>query len=366
MSQDSQISACSVPPEISDSQDDEFVHELNAVDELYFLDRNDTASTPQSENVNIAGENYESDNDEETDYDFLEPSEDDTREYEKQVRFRSETCGCKDFYGEPCSNIIDMDSAIEFREHCKEISKDELDMIIKAELFSHRRSGDHTEAKKHKIKERERPYQEFYFKGRRVCRQTFCFIHNIEKKKMLSIARSLDTDGLSPRVHKNTGKLPKNALKYTDTERIKTFLVKYAADNALPLPGRLPGYKNYQVLLLPSDKTSVDIHQEYETVAKEMQYRSVSLRTFQRQWHELCPNIVITKPCTDLCQHCQDFADRISKSGNLSEEEKELLLEEYNKHVQLAKEQRQYYRSQVKQSKQNFMEMQEDQQKPGM
>jgi hypothetical protein len=28
------------------------------------------------------------------------------------------------------------------------------------------RSGSHTEAKRHKIKERERPYQELYFKGK--------------------------------------------------------------------------------------------------------------------------------------------------------------------------------------------------------
>jgi hypothetical protein len=45
-------------------------------------------------------------------------------------------------------------------------------MVITAELFAHRRSGNHTEAKKHKIKERERPYQEFYFKRKRVCRKT--------------------------------------------------------------------------------------------------------------------------------------------------------------------------------------------------
>ena len=45
------------------------------------------------------------------------------------------TSGFKEFYGEPCSQIIDMDAAIEFREHCKEVSKDELDMIIKAECL---------------------------------------------------------------------------------------------------------------------------------------------------------------------------------------------------------------------------------------
>ena len=207
-------------------------------------------------------------------------------------------------------------------------------------MFAHRHSGSVTEAKKHKIKERERPYQEFYFKGKRVCRQTFCYIHGIEKKKILSIAKSLDTDGLSQ-----------------DSERITTCLVKYAADNALPLPGRLPNYKNCQVLLLPSDKTSVDMHSEYEKVAVAMKYRSINLRTFQRQWHDLCPHIVITKPCTDLCQKCQEFAGRISKSGNITEEEKELLLTEYNKHVQLAKEQRDYYSAQVKLSKDSYMNL---------
>ena len=112
-----------------------------------------------------------------------------------------------------------------------------------------------------------------------------------------------------------------------------------------------------QVLLLPSDKTSVDIHSEYEKIAVVMKYRSISLRTFQRQWHNLCPHIVITKPCTDLCQKCQEFACKISKSGNITEEEKELLLTEYNRHVQLAKEQRDYYRAQVKLSKHNYMDL---------
>ena len=44
------------------------------------------------------------------------------------------------------------------------------------------RSGSHTEAKRHKIKERERPYQELYFKGMQGCRKTFCFIQHREKK----------------------------------------------------------------------------------------------------------------------------------------------------------------------------------------
>ena len=73
------------------------------------------------------------------------------------------------------------------------------------------------------------------------------------EKNVLSIARSLDRNSLSPGVHAITGKLPKYAIQYEDTKRIKTFLLKYAADNALPLPERPPNYKTtkyYYCLLI--------------------------------------------------------------------------------------------------------------------
>ena len=65
-------------------------------------------------------------------------------------------------------------------------------MVIKAKHFAHRRSGSHTEAKKHKIKERERPYQEFYFKGKRVHRKTFCF-----REKKAAVNRHITRQGWS-------------------------------------------------------------------------------------------------------------------------------------------------------------------------
>ena len=70
---------------------------------------------------------------------------------------------------------------------------------------------------------------------------------------MLSIARSLDRNGLSHGIHAGTGTLPKYVIQYVDTKRINTFLLKYAADNALPLPERLPNYKTtkyYYCLLI--------------------------------------------------------------------------------------------------------------------
>ena len=234
------------------------------------------------------------------------------------------------------------------------MSREELDLVIKSQLFAHRRTGLHTEAKKHKVKERERPYQEFYFQGKRVCRTTFCFLHNIERKKMLAISKSLDVDGLGPRVHGRVGKAPAHSLTFSDRERVKTFLCQYARDNALPLPGRLPNYRDSKVLLLPSDSCKEDIFKSYAGMADEMHYRTISLRSFLRIWQELCPHIVITEPCTDLCQTCQNFANKISNSGNLTEEEKSTILSEYDAHVKLAKEQRDHYRQQCSDSKATY------------
>lgn len=302
MSQESQVS--SITTEYTDNQDEEFISELNNVDDLYFNSsvlefENEDETVGSGSDTQTESLNYDSDPDS-IDHVYIEPSDYDLKEYTDQAKFRNDTCGCKEFYGEPCSTIVDFDKVLEFREHCKELSRNDLDLTIKTELFLHRRSGELTTSKKHKIKERERPHQEFYFNGMRVCRQTFCFAHGIEKKKLLSIAKSLDIDGLQPRTHGNSGKQQKHALTFMDSEHIKTFLCQYARDNALPLPGRLPNYKNSQVLLLPSDKSCADIHELYEKLAVELSYRSVSLRTFQRVWNELCPHITITKPCRPL------------------------------------------------------------------
>lgn len=51
------------------------------------------------------------------------------------------------------------------------------------------------------MQEREIPFQKFYIEGKCVCRKCFCFLHGIEKKKMLAIAKPLDVDGSIPRVH---------------------------------------------------------------------------------------------------------------------------------------------------------------------
>ena len=63
MKQESQKSVCSVPPDIGECHDDDFINELNAVNDLYFADRLEFNPSEHE----FAVENFECDNDEDDD-----------------------------------------------------------------------------------------------------------------------------------------------------------------------------------------------------------------------------------------------------------------------------------------------------------
>lgn len=102
-----------------------------------------------------------------------------------------------------------------------------------------------------------------------------------------------------------------------------------------------------KIILLPSDKTKADIHQQYIKAAEEMQYRKVCLSEFKTLWLEQRPHILIVKPARDLCHKCQTYVN----SGNLTEEEKVEQLGEYQDDLDKAKTQRDQYRDQCEAAK---------------
>ena len=151
---------------------------------------------------------------------------------------------------------------------------------MKVKLFPHRRTGFHTEENKQNQRKRTSisgivlQWQQYM-----PCKILFHAWHKVEN--IACYCTIIRQDGLSARVHGSVAKPNENALNYNDRQKIKNFLCKYATDNGFPLPGRLPNFKNYNVLLMPSDKNGADIHSIYKTVAKDMKYSSISLRTFQ-------------------------------------------------------------------------------------
>ncbi|XP_060079262.1 uncharacterized protein LOC132558683 [Ylistrum balloti] len=75
---------------------------------------------------------------------------------------------------------------------------------------------------RNKKTEREQSYQDLNVLGIHVC--IFCFIHDSSKNKLQAVSKSLDTDGLIPRKHVNSGKAPHNTLFRNDRHHITTFL----------------------------------------------------------------------------------------------------------------------------------------------
>ena len=73
-------------------------------------------------------------------------------------------------------------------------------------------------------------------------------------------------------------------------------------------------------------------------------------------WNELTPWIVIAKPSSDLCWTCQQYTQEIGNRINVNDSEKQLLLDNYLKHLALAKKEREYYQTQCQEAKDCYPE----------
>ena len=104
----------------------------------------------------------------------------------------------------------------------------------------------------------------------------------------------------------------------------------------------MPNIRKTKVLL-PSNLTKTSVFNEYI----DKGFSPISLRTFQRLWSELCPNILFSSPKSDLCSKCQHLTYQIGKEGNLSENEKLKTLQVYNEHLEKVKHQRDQYKKSV-------------------
>ena len=112
---------------------------------------------------------------------------------------------------------------------------------------------------KHSINHRHTPPQQrkqsravYYHQAKRVCLRTFIFLHNTKKDKFFNIKESCNENGIAPRVHGNSRRLPVHALTFDDVSHV---VWNYAEDHAILLPGRIPGYKRSDLQLFPCSTT---------------------------------------------------------------------------------------------------------------
>jgi len=139
-----------------------------------------------------------------------------------------------------------------------------------------------------------------------------------------------------------SGGRQKTALKMEDIEQVVQFIVNFADQHSVILPGRIPASKRNDIKILPSSETKASLWRCYKASAVPGQ-RVVKLSTFRQLWSQLLPFIVIAKPMSDLCWVCQKNNTAIVRSVNLLEEEKSEALKTQELHLHRATSQRSYY-----------------------
>ena len=97
--------------------------------------------------------------------------------------------------------------------------------------------------------------------------------------------------------------------------QIVSFIQNYAEANAILLLGRIPGYKCYDMQMLPSSVSKRSVYLQYVKAKGTLTYRLAAETTFYKIWRKYLPHVIITKPMTD-CWKCQHNSAVIVRSLN--------------------------------------------------
>ena len=230
--------------------------------------------------------------------------------------FMSSGCGCVVHDGRQCSAQFTIDHYLEFRGQCRELTRPELDMALLGQLSAFTFTSEVTV--RLPSDSRQKSYTIFWHKGQKVCRKTFLFLHTISAKRFKNLKASFSNNGLCPRMHGNTKRLPANTVSFVDTQRVVQFITTYAEAHAILLPGRIPGYKRSDLQLLPSSTTKRNVWLLYLVSLQSLPSppRTVAYSSFCIMWRWFLPQILITKPMSDLCWVCQKNSVAIMRAAN--------------------------------------------------
>ena len=167
-----------------------------------------------------------------------------------------------------------------------------------------------------------RNYNHFQIYGQNVCQKMFLFMHAISVDKFYIFVHHSYTEGLVSRMHGNTNRLPKNTHTLETNLFVRTFIEHYAEQNTVLLPGRIVGYKESRVCLLPSSESKNDVWLLYKKGCGLSKKPLVCFSSFCELWNKLLPWIILAKPMIGLCWKCQCNNNLIFKCSNQSEEKK--------------------------------------------
>ena len=242
-------------------------------------------------------------------------------EKEKVEHFLEEGCGCTCNDGMACSSRYSYDHISSIRDQCSSCERSQLTNLLFGHVMATVRTSKTTIKVRRQSTDRQRNTTTFLHEGEKV-RHYEWYKYNKNLFLSHSFQISYIKNGLQPITHGNTFHLPSHAFTTEDLQKITSFLTNYAEEHGILLPGRIPGFKRCDLLLLPTHSTKKSIWQCYVKSSATLPFRLASYRTFCRVWQKYKPRIVITTPRSDLCWTCQRNSMNITASANKSEMEK--------------------------------------------
>ena len=267
----------------------------------------------------------------------------------------SKTFSCK--CEAKCYELFTSDELRSFRLQHSEMDHNELDMHILGKIESDIHDGASTSKTKVKSQtKRQRTRLTFRQKGNIICRDTFMYIHGISKDNLNNLKSHFLSHGCQQRVHGNSFKRNKLAIQFDDSVFVKNFVENYASTNGLLLPGRVPGFKRDDVIVLPCHTTIKQVHSAYADSANLCNVRVLKQTAFRDLWKCLVPNIRIASAMSDLCWTCKQHCNNLVRFANQAEEDKSLVLVACQQHLDVASKERALYISECKSSSRSFHE----------
>ena len=154
-----------------------------------------------------------------------------------------------------------------------------------------------------------------------MCRDTFVFLHTMSIARLKAIKHHWMENGMCPRGRAKV--LPHNTTKLSDIKNVVWYILQYVEDHAILLPGRIPGYKRDDLQLLPSSTTKREVWNIYHcTASADTDPKAIGYSLFCAFWRKLTPQVVVTRPKSDLCWVCQQNSNMILQAHNQPVEEK--------------------------------------------
>lgn len=215
-----------------------------------------------------------------------------------------------------CNTVIPEERIVFARNNFLELQKDEQDLVILSQIQSGKGHDDFNDAYKDilaKIKYGRKSTQDsskghvlFYFHQLPICRKMFLFLHVCGLKRYKSLLAHFDRHGVVMRIHASKNKPCTNpaALHPEEITKVVDFIKSTADQLAIPLPGRMPRFKDYKVMKLPSSETKSSLYRTYIS-SLQPEDRKLSNQSFRKIWNLYVPYITIMKPSDDLCDVCR-------------------------------------------------------------